>query len=222
MKRLLLILGAVMVFGLWGAPAHAQIIPCIGVGGVNTVPQVGVSCASEPAIPSYGATSFGLVPVAAGPTDVACIGGATGKVIRVQSIKITGTGTAISIPVYINKHVSLDTPSGAGSATTTAIPVPYPFDSNNAAAVATTRAWITANPTIVDAAPGFLDSQLLALSATTVGGGSIGTALFDWRERNFMQAPTLRKATEEICVNFNTVAVTALLNISFTWTENTQ
>lgn len=220
MKRLLAILG----FGLalWAWPAAAQVVPCVGVGGVNTVPQVGVSCASEPAMPTYGATSFGLIPVAAGPTDVACIGGLTGKVIRLQSVKVTGTGTAISIPVYINKHVSLDTPAGVGSATTTAIPVPYPLDSNNAAASAVTRAWITANPTIVDAAPGFIDSQILPLAATTVGTAAQGTVFFDWRERNFMQAPTLRKTTEEICVNFNTVAVTALLNITFTWTESGQ
>ena len=216
MKRLLAILG----FGLalWAWPAAAQ-VPCVGVGGVNTVPQVGVSCASEPAMPSYAASSIGLIPVAAGPTDISCINGAAGKVIRIQGIKVSGTGTAITIPVTITKHVSLDTPSGAGSALTTAIPVPSPLDSSNPAAVASTRAWITANPTIVDAAPGFIETQVLALAATTVGTAIIGTVYFDFRERNFVQALTLRKATEEVCVNLNTTAVTALLNVSWTWTE---
>lgn len=218
MKKLLLILIASLALA---GTAQAQ-VGCATVGGVNNVSQIGLNCNQEPGIPTYGATSFGLIPVAAGPTDVACINGAAGKVIRIQSIKVTGTGTAISIPVYINKHVSLDTPAGAGSALTTAIPVPYPFDSSNAAASAVTRAWITANPTIVDAAPGFIDSQILPLAATTVGTAIIGTVLFDWRERNFMQAPILRSATQEICVNFNTVAVTALLNITFTWTEAAQ
>ena len=218
MRRFLLALVASLAFA--GA-AQAQ-TACPSVGGVNNVPAVGITCNQEPGNPTYAATSFGLIPVAAGPTDVACIGGAAGKVIRVQSIKVTGTGTAISIPVYINKHVSLDTPAGAGSALTTAIPVPYPLDPNNPTVAATTRAWITANPTITDAAPGFIDSQILPLAATTVGTAIIGTVLFDWRGRNFMQAPILRTAAQEVCVNFNTVALTALLNITFTWTEAAQ
>ncbi len=220
MKKILLAL--VGLGALWAWPAAAQVVPCVGVGGINTVPQVGVSCASEPAMPSYVAGSIGLIPVAAGPTDVACINGATGKVVRVQAIKISGTGTAITIPVTITKHVSLDTPAGAGSALTTAIPVPYPMDSAFPAASASTRAWITANPTIVDSTPGIVETQVLPLAATTVGTAAQGTIYFDWRERNFLAAPTLRKATEELCVNFNTTAVTALLNISFAWTEAAQ
>ncbi len=52
-----------LFLGLLLAPATAQ---CVAVGGINTVPQVGVTCASEPSIPTYAATSVALVPVAAG------------------------------------------------------------------------------------------------------------------------------------------------------------
>ena len=215
MKRFLLALG--LLLGLWSWPAAAQVVPCVGVGGVNTVPQVGVSCASEPAMPSYGAPSIGLIPGAAA-TDVACIGGAANKVIRIQQIKVSGSGTAIAVPVIITKHASLDT--GGTLSLTTAIPVPYALDSANAAAVATTRAW-TANPTIADAAPGFIDSAELGVAATSVGVIS-GNIWFDYRERNFIQAVTLRKATEEVCVNLNGTSPTALLNVTFQWTESAQ
>ena len=46
MKKLLLSLG--LLLGL-ASPALAQ-VPCIGVGGVNSVPQVGISCAQEPTV----------------------------------------------------------------------------------------------------------------------------------------------------------------------------
>ena len=214
MKKLLLSLALLLGTCLGAA---AQVVPCIGVGGINSVPQVGITCASEPSNPSYGATSIGLVPGAAA-TDIACIGGAANKVIRIQQIKVTGSGTAIAVPVIITKHVSLDT--GGTLSLTTAIPVPYAMDSNNAAAVATTRAW-TANPTIADAAPGFIDSSELGVAATSVGVIS-PPVVFDYRERNFIQAPVLRKATEEICVNLNATSPTALLNVTFQWTEAAQ
>ena len=217
MKKLLLSFG--LLLGL-AAPAFAQ-VPCIGVGGVNTVPQVGVSCASEPAVASYGATSVALVPVAAGATDFFCIGGATGKVIRIQRIRVAGTATTIvTVPLLVTKHASLDTPAGAGSATTTMIPVPYALDSNNPTASATTRAWITANPTITDAAPGIIAASNLQLNLPAAVGT---TTIFDWESRLYVEAITLRKATEEVCLNLNTTAVVAgLLYTTVTWTEAAQ
>lgn len=219
MRKLLLALALAAL--CWQPQQAAAQVPCIGVGGVNTVPQVGISCAQEPLVSSYGATSVALVPVAAGATDFLCIGGATGKVIRVQAIRVAGTaGTLVNVPLLVMKHVSLDT--GTASATTTMIPIPYAMDSNNAAAVAVTRAWITANPTIVDAAPGIIDSADLVLGTSGTILNNTGVVL-DYRERNFMQAPTLRKATEEVCLNLNTTAVTAgLLYTTVQWTEQAQ
>src|ERR1700676_5128655 len=104
MRKALLSLG--FLLGL-SAPAWAQ-VPCIGVGGVNSVPQVGISCAQEPTVTTYAATGVGIVP-AASATDIACIAGAAGKVIRLQQIRISGSGTAISVPVLIRKNASLDT-----------------------------------------------------------------------------------------------------------------
>lgn len=212
MKRLLLALG--IVLGLT-AGASAQ---CINVGGVNNVPQPGLTCANEPAALTYSATSVALVPVAAGATDFFCIGGSATKTVRLQRIRVAGTATTIvSVPLLVMKHVTTDTPAGAGSATTTMIPIPYAVDSANAAATATTRAWITANPTITDAAPGIIASANLQLNLPAAVSTNV---VFDWDGRLYAQAPTLRGTAQEICLNLNTTAVTAgLLYTSVTWTE---
>ncbi len=215
MCKALLIVG--FLLGL-SAPAWAQ-VPCVGVGGVNNVPQAGVTCGQEPAINTYAATSVGLIPAAAA-TDIACIAGKANVVMRMQAIGVSGSGTAISVPVLLRKNASLDT--GGTPATSTALPVAYPLDSSYTASGATLVAY-TANPTVNDTTPGLIDSGNLGLVATTVGAAvqSAGV-LFDYSRRSFMAAPILRKAAEQICVNLNGTTPTALLNVSFKWTESPQ
>lgn len=213
MRKLLLALPFLLAATLG---ANAQ---CVAVGGVNSVPQTGVNCPSESAIPTYAATSVALVPVAAGATDFFCIAGSATKVVRLQEIRVYGTATTIvTVPLLVMKHTSLDT--GAASAVGTQIPVPYTLDSSNVAVTATTRAWITANPTIVDSAPGIIGSANLQLNLPA----AVSTpALFDWKERNYMEAPTLRGTAQEVCLNLNTTAVVAgLLYATVTWTEAAQ
>jgi hypothetical protein len=216
MKRLAQAL--LWVLALWAMPAMAQ-VPCAGVGGVNTVPQIGVACSQEPAVTTYGATGVGIVPAAAA-TDIACISpSAAGIVLRVQAIRVNGSGTAISIPVLIRKNASLD--SGGTLGTGTVLPVAYALDSNNATSKSVLASY-TANPTVNDVAPGIIDSGNLGLVATTVGAGVQPFLIFDYTERNYSQAPLMRKTTEQICVNLNGTTPTALLNVSFKWTESLQ
>ena len=214
MKRFLLSLG--LILGL-SAPALAQ-VPCAGVGGVNTVPQVGVACLQEPNVNSYAATSVALVPVAAGATDFFCIGGVANKVIRIQQFRISGSATTlVTVPLTVMKHASLNT--GGTLATGTALPVPYALDATDGAAGATTRAW-TANPTINDATPGIIDSGNLALNLTSAAGTQMN---LDYRARQFVEAFTLRTAAQEVCLNLNTTAVTGgLLYTTVQWTEAAQ
>lgn len=215
MKKLLL--STTFLVGLGCAPALAQ-VPCIGVGGVNSVPQVGISCLQEPTVTTYAATGVGIIPAAAA-TDIACIAGKTGIVIRIQAIRISGSGTAISVPVLIRKNASLDTLGTPG--TGVVLPVAYPLDSANAAAGATLISY-TANPTVNDTTPGILDAGNLGLVATSVGAAVQPYLFFDYSERQTSQAPLLRKATEQICVNLNGTTPTALLNVEFRWTEAAQ
>ena len=91
----------------------------------------------------------------------------------------------------------------------------------NAAATAAVTAY-TANPTINDAAPGILDNSNLGLVATTVGAAVQPNITWDYQERNFDQAPILRGAAQQFCVNLNGTSPTALLNITFRWTEAPQ
>lgn len=213
MKRLLLSLGLLIALA---ASASAQ---CVSVGGVNSVPQPGMGCASEPTIATYGATSVGLVP-ASTATDVFCLTGSASKVIRVQRLRLSGSaGTLVNVPVTVLKRASAN--SGGTLATTTALPVAYPLDSTNVAATATLSAW-TANPTLNDSSPGILAAATLGLSTTgtTLSGTGV---LFDWESRNFMQAVTLRGVAQQMCVNLNAVSVSSgVVNINVAWTEAAQ
>lgn len=215
MKKLLLVLG--LSLGLC-APALAQ-VPCPGVGGVNTVPQLGVGCLQEPGVASYAATSVGLVPASAA-TDIACLTGVAGKVVRLQYVRVSGSaGTLINVPITLTKHASANT--GGTPAVTTALPVPYALDSTNATVGATTTAY-TANPTIADAAPGILDNDI-AVFSTTGTAASNGAIVFDYTPRNYVEPPTLRGIAQQICVNFNATTVSSgVVNTSFRWTEALQ
>ncbi len=212
MKKLLLLFGLL----LWLPSAALAQVSCVGVGGVNTVPQLGVDCVQEPATLSYAATGIAIVP-AASATDIACITGSATRVVRVQQVKVNGTGTAITIPVVLTKHAAANTGGTAG--TTVAIPVPYPLDSTNAAATATTNSY-TANPTITDSTPGVIDIQWLGLAATTTS--TAGNTTFTYWDREFMQAITLRGIAQQLCVNLNGTSPTASLAVSFKWTESVQ
>lgn len=215
MKKLLIALG--FLLGL-AAPALAQ-VPCPGVGGVNSVPQLGVACEQEPGVASYAATGIALVP-ASTATDLACLTGVAGKVVRLQQVSINGSaGTLINVPVTLRKNASADT--GGTAATSTALPVPYALDSANPAAGASTIAY-TANPTIVDTTPGLIDSGVLVLSATGTLAGNTGL-LFNYFNRNFLEAPTLRGIAQQVCVNLNSTTVSSgVLSVSFKWTEALQ
>lgn len=212
MKKLLLSLG--LFLGLC-ASASAQ---CVAVGGVNNVPVTGLNCQSEPTVASYAAMGYGIAP-ASSATDIACITGSATRIVRVQTVRVSGTaGTLVSLPVLLNKHTVANT--GGTPAATTALPAPVPLDSNNPTATATTTAY-TANPTI-DATAAQLDALVTSLNTTSalVNGTS---AFFDYKGRNFMQAPILRGIAQQVCVNLGGISVSSgLLAVSFTWTESPQ
>lgn len=209
MKRSLVLLG--LLLGLI-APAAAQ---------VNTVPQVGVTSAYVPKA-TYSAVFIGLAP-AASTTDLLCIAGSSSKTIRVQSIRMSGSaGTTLSLPVTVLRRASLDT--GGTAATTTANPANTisKRDTTQAAATATLISY-TANPTVNDSSPTYIDSAQLAVSLTTMATvGNIVT--FDWSRdnTNLLLAPTIRngQTTQQICVNLNATSLSSgLLTGSITWTE---
>lgn len=200
-----LLMGAALFLA---APASAQ---------VNTVPQVGV-ISNYVAKNTYSAAFIGLVP-AASTTDLVCIAGSATKTIKVTRIKLSGSGTAISVPVTILRRASVDTGGTAASTTANPANTISKRDTTNPTATAVPIAY-TANPTINDTSPTYIDSQNMGVVATTVGAVNPPTD-FDFGEgtSNLRQVPTLRSAAEQICVNLNATSATALLTGTLTWTE---
>ncbi len=201
-------------FALIGAALLAFAAPA---AGQNTVPQVGVS-SDFIFKTTYSAAFVGLVPAAA-TTDLVCIAGSATKTIRLQSINISGSGTAIAVPVTLLRRATANTAGTAASTIANPANTISKRDSNYPAASATLIAY-TANPTINDAAPTYIDSQQLGVAATTVGIIN-STTRFDFGndDANLLSPPTLRGAAQQICLNLNATSATALLNGSLTWTE---
>lgn len=213
MNRILLSLVALVALA---TTAQAQ-VPCVGVGGVNTVPQVGISCQQEFSIPTYHATGVAIA-IGTAPTDVACITGSATKVIRLKKVRLSGTaGTAININTFLTKHTIANT--GGTPATGTALPTASPNDSTFAAASATLQAY-TANPT-VDASAIVVNGATLFLPVTTTAGNSTGV-IFDWSTGGIaISPPVLRGIAQQYCVNFNGVTApsSGVLNVEWVWTE---
>lgn len=208
MKRSLLSLG--LVLGL-AASAAAQ---------VNVVPQTGVTFGYVPKV-TYSAGFIGLVS-AASATDVICIKGSASKTVKVTQFKLSGTaGTLVTLPITLVRRATADT--GGTAATTTANPANNiaKRDSTQAAATAVPISY-TANPTINDSSPTYVDSASLTLNITGTTAAAVVPLVFDYGRDvvNLLAPLTLRGAAQQACLNFNAISVSSgVLNGSMTWTE---
>lgn len=183
------------------------------------VPQVGVTWGYVPKV-TYSAAFIGLVP-AASATDVICLAGSASKSVRLQNIRLSGsTSTLVTLPVTLLRRVIAN--SGGTAASTTANPANTisKRDTTFATATAVPIAY-TANPTINDTSPTYIDSQSLTLVVTTAGTVTV-PLFFDYGKdvENLLMPPALTGVAAQFCLNFNAVTVAAgLLNGSITWTE---
>lgn len=210
MKRALV---SLLALGLGFGPALAQ---------VNTVPQTGLATGYL-AKNTYTAAFVGLTPPASA-TDLICISGSATKTIRLQRIRLSGTAaTLITAPFTILRRASLD--SGGTAASTTANPAntiqsmdpsSYPVSAATATLVS-----YTANPTINDTSPTYIDSASITLTGTATST-VIVPATFDFGVyiEDLIAAPTLRGTAQQICVNLNSTSIsTGLINGTIVWTE---
>ena len=205
--------------------ALAALLSTSAIAQVNFVPQAGVT-AGYYAKQTYSSAFFGLVPVT-GATDVVCIAGSASKVVRVTDIKLGGTvaTAAITFPINIVRRVLVDTAGTAASTTAnpgtaTQIASRDSGQGLNTSSTATLISY-TANPTINDTAPVYIDSAPLSLNLTSVGASAVEDFNFGFLNEDNIQSPTLRGITQQICVNFNgvTLANAVALNGVITWTE---
>lgn len=219
MKKLLLALGLL----LGGCLAAQAQVGCTSVGGVNSVPQIGLNCNQEPTIPTYTAVANQLL-TATNPTDIACIGGSPTKVVRIQEVRISGFGTSMSVvPVLITLRTTQDT--GGTLATASASMISNTIDTSNPASSIGMSAW-TVNPTINSTTSAYIDIANLTITPSIIIGTNTSTiapqpfTIFDWQERNFEQAPILRGVAQNLCINLNATAISSLfINAQFKWTE---
>ena len=206
MKKCVSFVGAL----LWASTALAQ---------VNVVPQVGVTTAYLEK-QTYSAAFIGLAP-AASATDVICLAGSATKTIKLREIRLSGSaGTLVTLPITLVRRAAVNT--GGTAASTTANPANNisKRDTQNGTASAVPIAY-TANPTITDSSPTYLDSASLTLPVTSAGTVTVPLN-FNYGMNNvgLTQAPTLRGAAEQVCLNFNAVSVSSgVLNGVLTWTE---
>lgn len=203
---------------LGGVALFATLTPAIAQP-VNVVPQFGVSSGLLPR-QTFSAGFVGLVPAAAA-TDIVCLAGSASKVVKLIQVKLAGTaGTLITVPVTLIRHVTVDT--GGTAALTTANPANNVSvrDTLNGAVTAVPVSY-TANPTITDATPTYVDSIDLTLPTTAAGTVTIPAILEYGRDQvSLIQPPTLRGAAAQICINIGASTVASgLINGSITWTE---
>lgn len=206
MKRFLLL---ALLLGLT-TPALAQ---------VNVVPQIGVTFGYIPKA-TYSAAFIGLVPPASA-TDTVCIAGSASKIVKVTSIKLSGSaGTLVSLPVTLVRRASANTGGTAASTTANPANTISKRDTTQAAATATLVSY-TAVPTIVDTSPTYLDTQTLTLPVTSAGTSS-SVLNFNYASdiANLNAPVTLRGIAEQVCLNLNTISVSSgVLNGVISWTE---
>lgn len=206
---------------VWALAASAAFAQTAGVNPSNVQPQVGVSTAYLSRV-TYSAVWIALVP-AASATDVVCISGSSSKTIRIQQIKWTGTATtAINLPLTLLRRASLDTGGTAGSTTANPANTIGKRDLTNPTATATLISY-TANPTINDTSPTYIDSAYLNIgTSATLSGPPL---IFDYAKdtENFVQPPMIAAGSTavQICVNFNASSIGAAGTTvgSITWTE---
>lgn len=162
-----------------------------------------------PTIQTYAASIVGLVPLAAGATDLFTISGSATKTVKVLSLHISGNATtAVTVPLSIIKR------SATNTGGTSTAPTVTPHDSNNAAGTAVVLAY-TANPTVLGATVGMLDTFKLDLPASATA-----TNVNLDEDFNDGQPYVLRGTAQILAINLNTSAITAgNLTVAIHWTE---
>lgn len=218
MKRISLGLLSAAALLAFAGGAQAQ---CIGVGGVNNVPQPGIVCAQDSVVNTYSVTSIGIVP-AATPTDIFCLTGSATRTVRVKQIRVTGTaGTAINITTYLMKHSVANTGGTAASTEATGLPTFVQMDSTSAAQTATAAAY-TANPTI-DSTRQFFSAMTHFLPVTSTAVSAV-PAYWNFDAPSSFSPLVLRGVAQQLCVNYNGVTAPAsgVVTVSMIFTEQTQ
>jgi hypothetical protein len=151
---------------------------------------------ANPFAPTYSIAA--LISLPATPTDVMCIEGSASGVTRVLRVQID-----ITAPAAATEIVSMVRRSTLNSGGTSTTPTSVKRDSNNAAALATVRAY-SANATTLGTTVGTIEQ---AIAYVVAPAGVPQSLNWDWTREG--QPPTLNGSTEAVCLNFGAVTITS-------------
>lgn len=211
MKRFLLGIG--LWLGLC-VGAFAQ-VPCVGVGGVISIPNPSLNCSQEPTVATFAAVGYDI-QTASAATDFGCLTGATGVVIRVQRVRVFGHSSAAVSSMTLMYRTVAD--SGGTPATGTGLGAPFAVDGGSGTSAKATTIFYTANPTINDATNRPIAGGILTSTTTSPQG-----LLFDYSGQRYTEAPTLRGPAQQLCVNLDGGSwSSAFIGAEFDWTEAVQ
>lgn len=178
---------------------------------VKDVPAYAIQAAdNEPERPTYRAFVFGLAPTGV-VNDLVALGGATGKLIRLKSLIVSGVATAASnIPIYLFKRTAGYTGGTATAITKTAA------DTTDPVSAVTLNHYASGAPTA--GAGAMMDGARLNIAPAA--NGSIDRFMFQYTWQND-KAPNLRSATEFLALGLNgfTMPAGGNLDVSLAWTE---
>lgn len=168
---------------------------------------------NEPVRSTYSYSVGGLA-VATGATDIAVLeypAAASGKIIRLRQIQVSGTAGTTS--TYLLNVIKRSTLNSGGTRTT---PTPVARDTRLDPATGVLGLY-TANPASLGTAVGPLDGGRLTLATT--GGATLDRLNLQYGWINDL-APVLRNPNECFALNFaSTLPAGALIDLSITWGE---
>jgi len=183
----------------------------------------GLSPAMAQPFPATGVpTYYGSVldySVPANATDIACLEGAAGKVVKLNGAFISGTAlTAASINVTTMRRISLNVGGTSNEIN------PTSGNPTHGAALAKLKFWTVSPATLgnTDVPPkGIVFRRLRWDIGAALSSPDASLAMIASQANNpYTSQPEIRSATNAICIGFGgTGSPAALININVVWTE---
>ncbi len=163
-------------------------------------------------ITTYSAGSGSVLVSTAGATDIWALQGSSSKIVRLQTLNVSGeSSTNVIVDTLLIKRSSPDT---GGVFTTPAI---VPHDSTNPPATAVVRAYTT-NPTL-GSTVGIVRGEHIMFAGAAAPNLAINPLVFDFSLYDG-QTPCLRGSSESFCINLSGAVMGAgNVTVDAQWTE---
>jgi len=171
-------------------------------------------------VPTYYASGIDW-SVPANATDVACVEGAAGRVVKLNGAFLSGTAlTAATINVTTLRRISLNVGGTSNEA------VPTSGSPTHPAALAKLKIWSVSPTTLgnTDVPPkGSVFRRLRWDIGTALSSPDGSLAMIAAQANNpYTSQPEIRSASHAICLGFSGAAPATQLNLNVVWTETAE